>query len=145
MKQSIDTEVFNCHKTWHKFSNWMEKTFGQDLFGEWQDIQLFPNGKKFKHRDFNELEFNNRIAGYEVLCKIEKYVKRYCPEIKIVRCDDDSYSGSDILLIPHPTHGITVLFIPQCTTIQNKFFLYQGHYNSLLKALKEMKYVYKDK
>jgi hypothetical protein len=98
--------------------------------------------KKIKYKEFNEAELSRRLVGYEVLEKMEKYVARHCKEIKVVRCDDSLYAGSRIFLIPHPKHGITMLFVPQCTTIQNQFFLYDNHYKDLMKALKEMKEVY---
>ncbi len=135
------------HKVWHKFSNWLIKTYGKDLHGKWEYIK-FKDAKgkqiKLKHRSFNELELSRRLAGYEVMCKVKKYVNRYCPEIKIINCDDSVYSGSDILLIPHPAHGITIIFIPQCTAVQNQFFLYKGHYTMLMKELRSMKSVYKN-
>lgn len=138
-------EAKTSHQVWHKFSNWLVKTFGKDLHGEWEFIEgIGANGKKFKikHRSFNELELSKRLVGYEVMCKVERYIKKHCPEIRIIRCDDSLYAGSDILLIPHPNHGITIIFIPQCTTIQNQFFLYKSHHNELVKALKEMSSVY---
>ena len=48
-----------------------------------------------------------------------------------------------LLLIPHINHGVTVMFIPQCTTIQNRFFLYGEDYKELINGLEKMKYVYK--
>lgn len=135
------------HGTWHKFSNWIIKTYGKDLHGKWQFLEgTGANGKKFKlkHRSFNELKLSQRMVGHEVIQKVENYVKKHCPEIKIIRCDDSLYAGSTLLLIPHPNHGITVFFIPQCTSVQNQFFLYNGHYNALMKALREMKSVYKN-
>lgn len=141
----LDVEMKTTHQIWHKFSNWMVKTFGKDLHGEWEFMEgTGANGKKFKlkHRSFNDLELSRRLTGYEAMCKVEKFVKRSCLEIKIIRCDDSIYAGSDILLIPHPNHGITVIFIPQCTTIQNQFFLYKNHHKELVKALKEMETVY---
>lgn len=75
----------------------------------------------------------------------KEFVKRCCPEIKIVRCDDSNYAGSDLLLIPHPKHGITIMFIPQCTSIQNQFFLYENHYISLVRELNKMGKVYNNK
>jgi hypothetical protein len=135
------------HKTWHKFSNWTIKNFGKDLHGDWEFIKgVDKNGKKFnfKYRSFNDFELSQRLVGYEVMCKIEKYIKRCCPEIKIVKCDDSVYSSSYLLLIPHPKHGITMMFIPQCTGISNQFFFYEGHYENFIKTLKEMKYVYKN-
>ena len=141
----LDVEMKTTHQIWHKFSNWMVKTFGKDLHGEWEFMEgIGANGKKFKikHRSFNDLELSRRLTGYEAMCKVEKFVKRCCPEIKIIRCDDSIYAGSDILLIPHPNHGITVIFIPQCTTVQNQFFLYKNHHKELVKAQKEMENVY---
>lgn len=137
-------EASKSHKTWHKFSNWISKTFGSDLI---QDKVLeipMKNGKikKIKYKDFNEWELSKRLVGYEVIEKMEKYVAKHCKEIKVVRCDDSVYSGSSIFLIPHPNHGITILFVPQCTSIQNQFFLYDNHYKNLMKAFKEMKGVY---
>ena len=118
-----------------------------DLYGEWitNSIDL-DNGKKkkLKYRSFNENEFNKRLVGYEVIENVERYIKRYCKEIKIVYCDDSYHSGSIILLIPHINHGITTMFIPQCTSIQNSFFLYGNHFNFLIKELEKMKYVYKN-
>ena len=68
---------------------------------------------------------------------IEEYVKKH-PQIKIVRCDDSAYAGSDIVLIPHPKHGIRVMFFPQCTPIQNEFFLYGSDFQNLITALIKM-------
>lgn len=137
----------NAHKVWHKFSNWLVKTYGKDLHGDWNMMDFKDaNGKqkKVKYRSFNDFELSKLLVGYEVMCKVEKYINKFCPEIKIIRCDDSIYASSDILLIPHPEHGITVMFIPQCTSIQNQFFLYGNHYKMLMKELKAMSYVYKN-
>lgn len=135
------------HRVYHQFHNWLIKTYGKDLYGEWvvNTIDL-GNGKKkkLKYRNFNENEFNSRLVGYEVIENVERYIKRYCKEIKIVHCDDHYNSGSIILLIPHIEHGITVMFIPQCTSIQNTLFLYENHYKDLIKGLEKTKYVYKN-
>lgn len=129
-----------AHKIWHRFSDWLIKTYGKDLHGEWQYMEI--GKKRIRYRSFDEYELNRRLVGYEVIERIERYVKRYCPEIRVVRCDDSVYAGSDILLIPHPRHGITMMFIPQCTGVQNQMFLYENHYKMLLKELKKMWYVY---
>jgi hypothetical protein len=145
IKESVDKIVGETHKTWHKFSGWIGKTFGDDLIEE-RTINLpLKNGKtkSIKYKDLNELELSKRLVGYEVMEKIEKYVARHCKDIKVVRCDDSVYAGSSLILVPHPKHGITIIFIPQCTNIQNQFFLYENHYKDLMKALREMKEVYK--
>jgi hypothetical protein len=145
IKENINKIMCETHKTWHKFTKWLGKTFGEDLVEDvvWE-IPL-GNGKKktIKYKSLNELELSKRLVGYRVLEKVEKYVGRHCKDIRVVRCDDSVYSGSSLILIPHPKHGITILFIPQCTKIQNQFFLYEDHYKNLMKALREMKDVYK--
>lgn len=133
------------HRIWHKFSGWLTKTYGKDLYGDWVRNKIkTPEGKKitFKYRNFDDYKLSQRLCGYEVMERIEKYVKRCCPEIKIVYCDDEVYATSIILLIPHPKHGITMMYIPQLTGIQNRWFLYGNHYKMLMTALEEMKYVY---
>lgn len=140
MKKDIFENAKKCHKVWHKFSSWLTKTYGSDLYGEWQ---YMDEEKKFKYRSFDNKKLSERLVGYDVMIKIERYCKRYLPEIKIIHCDDAVYAGSNILLIPHPGHGITIMYIPQCTTIQNQFFLYENHYENLLQELKRMKDVFK--
>jgi hypothetical protein len=146
----VDNMVENaedCHKVWHRFYGWLMKTYGKDLYTDGKPIKYKDDKgkeKEFKFKHFNEFELSRRLGGTEVIDKVEKYVKKYCPEIKIVRCDDSYYAGSIILLIPHPHHGITMMFIPQCSGIQNQMFLYDGHFKMLMKELNEMKSVYKN-
>ncbi len=147
-----DTGIGNIakstHHTWHKFYKWVTNTFGKDLYEPWIiNTIVNPNGGKpikIKYRNLNEYKLSQRLAGYEVICKVKKYIKRCCPEIKIVCCDDSLHAGSIILLIPHPAHGITMMFIPQCTGIQNQLFLYGGHYKQLMNTLRDMEYVYEE-
>ena len=76
------------------------------------------------------------LSGYEVMEKIESYAKEN-PEISIAHCDDDLFASSILVIIPHKDMGNTVLFVPQLTTITNKFFLYPNHQASLIKALND--------
>lgn len=150
MRAATDKDFLRAasvHKIWHKFYNWLSNTYGKDLYGPWQYLEgtNHETGKKFrvKHRSFNDGKLSERLVGYDVMCKIERYIKRCCPEIKIVHCDDSVYASSIILLIPHPKHGIRIMYIPQCTGIQNQFFLYDNHYKLFMKELKKMEKVYK--
>lgn len=142
-EEYFSPEVTEVHRVWHKFSNWLANTYGKDLYSDW--IYLDPEKKfsKYRYKDFNEYELSKRLVGYEVINRVERYVKRYCPKIKIVNCDDELHASSIILLIPHPKFGVTVMFIPQCTGIQNQFFLYPQHLDSLVSALNEFKDVIK--
>ena len=103
-----------AHKIWHKFDDWLTETFGGN--------------------------YNSKLIGYDAQCKIEKYAKDN-PAIRILCCDDDVFASSILVLIPQPTRGITVKFIPQCTEIQNTFFLYDRNYEKFIETLNEMKYV----
>lgn len=146
LEEKMINDAEKMHGIWYKFEKWLRRTFGKDLYGEWVRNRISVDGKShtFRYRPFNELELNRRLCGYDVIVRVERYVKRHCPEIKVVHCDDNHYAGSIILLIPHPSHGISVMFIPQCTLVQNFFFLYSGHYNNLMTELEKMKNVYKD-
>ena len=152
MSKIIPTPLFEdikeMHRVWHKFSGWLIKTYGSDLHGTWIKttwVKEDASGRKrnLKYRSFNDLELSRRICGHEVIERIKRYVATHCTEINLVYCDDAYSSGSILLLIPHPAHGITVMFVPQATTIQNQFFLYNNHYKELIKVLKYMNNVYK--
>ena len=140
-------DVKSSHSIYHKFSKFITNAYGKDLYGEWQFMEFKDQkGKitKLRYRGFNETELSRRLVGYDVMVRVRNYINKYLPEVKIVSCDDDSYAGSMILLIPHPRHGITIIYIPQLSRSQNQFFLYQEHYKQLMKALRELNYVYKD-
>lgn len=110
-------DLKKVHKIWHKFEKFLISNFGEN--------------------------YHDNLAGYECQLKIEKFIKNKCPEIKIVKCDDEVFASSILLLVPHPSMGITILFVPQCTKIGNHFFLYEGHFNMLTEELEKMKKIYK--
>ena len=147
-KESLDKMFAHSkeiHRIWHKFDKWITNAYGSDLYGDWIRNKIKTTEgktKTLKYRHFDETEFAKRLCRYEVIERIERYVKTHCKEIKIVYCDDETYSSSIILLIPHPMHGITVMFIPQNTSIQNRFFLYGNHFRMLQEELDKMKSVY---
>lgn len=107
----------------------------------WNFINWLFRVTKVPKNDYRELY--KSLSGFELIEKVESYAKRH-KEIRITTVDDDSHSGSIMVYIPHPTHGVTMLFIPQCTTISNTWFLYQSHLDEMVKILKEMKVVYKE-
>jgi hypothetical protein len=79
-------------------------------------------------------DYHKEMIGYEAMQKVEKYVESN-PQITITFCDDAYYSSSILVIVPHPNHGNTVFFMPQCTTHQNHFFLYPSHQKMLMEAL----------
>ena len=99
------------HGTWHKFI----KTFGGK--GEW------------------------KLKGYDFMYAVEKYAEKN-PEITVVGCDDAHFASSSIVLVPHKTGdyymGTTMLIIPQLVGEIVEVFLYPGHADALIEALKTL-------
>lgn len=111
--------VNRLHHIWWDFSNYMK--------------QLYSNG----NGDFD----SEQMIGSDASDTVYEYAKTH-PEIYIVPCDDSYFMGSDIVLIPHPEMGITAIYIPQCCNSINKFFLYPGHIEHLIKTIEEIKSKY---
>lgn len=97
------------HRTWWDFSRFLKDTYGE----------------------------LSELAGDHVIDGIEHYAEKH-PEIKVVPCDDTHHSSSILVLVPHPTMGITIIFVPQLTTENNQFFLYPNHLRALMHELTEM-------
>lgn len=94
-----------------------------------------------KHRhwwDFCNAVDNDFENGFESMEKIEQYAQSH-PEIMVCSCDDQSFCGSDIVLVPHPDMGVTVLYVPQVSGSWAQFFLYPGHLSQLIDALTKMR------
>jgi hypothetical protein len=81
---------------------------------------------------------SHELIGYEAAERVEEYAKDH-PEIQIAYCDDDVFSSSIIAFIPHPDMGVSIIFIPQCCSTLNQFFLYPNHLEYLLEKLNEIK------
>lgn len=94
-----------------------------------------------KHRiwwDFQnaiDYGFGEGIVSMEA---IEQYVVDH-PEIEICTCDDSSFAGSDLVFVPHPDMGISVVYVPQLSGGSAQFFLYPGHLNNLIETLTKMR------
>jgi hypothetical protein len=125
------------HKTWHQFYRFLQRNFGKDCWGK-QYFQKFGD-KKIKIKPFDEVKMMGNMVGYEAMVKVERYCKRYLPEIQCIYCDDSYYSGSLLVLVPHKNHGITVIYIPQNSRITNQLFLYPSHHSDLVHTLERMK------
>lgn len=94
-----------------------------------------------KHRIW--WDFKNAIelgfdAGYESMEVIEQYVQDHS-EIEICTCDDSSFAGSDLVFVPHPDMGVSVVYVPQLSGGSAQFFLYPGHLNNLIDTLTKMR------
>lgn len=90
-----------------------------------------------KFSKFLNDNWNGDLAGYEVMQLIEGYAKEN-KDIKIAYCDDDHFCSAMLVIIPHKNMGNTVMFIPQCTTTTNTFFLYPNHQKMLIEKLNEV-------
>lgn len=90
-----------------------------------------------------------RWKGYELMKRVEKYVKTH-PEILVAGVDDDYFASSDLVLIPHNDEetnryfGTSVLYVPQCTGEDPvRFFLYPDHARNLVDALETLSKTYR--
>ena len=104
------------HKTWHAFCH---------KFGN-------KEGRGWKYK------------GYEFMCAVEKWAKKY-PEVQIVGVDDNHHASSSLVLVPHfdkrrhDYWGTTVVYIPQCSGEDAiDFFLYPGHLEGLVEGFKAL-------
>jgi hypothetical protein len=99
--------------------------------------------KKFKKHDESTGRCGFKWKGWQLMEKVRKWAKKY-PSVMIVRCDDDYFAGSDLVLIPHENDysymGTSVNYIPQCTGEEAiTFFLYPHHRHGLAGALAVLK------
>lgn len=116
----------STHLTWWRFCDYIERKWGQETADS-----RFSTGSLI-----------DNLCGWEVQVALEKWCKRYAPDIKIVRVDDDVHSSSCLFLVPHPEHGISVVFVPQNTTVHSTFFFYRRGFQQMKKALVELEYVF---
>jgi hypothetical protein len=74
-----------------------------------------------------------KCKGYEFMVAVDKFAAKN-PEVVVTDCDDNSFCGSSIALIPHKGMGISVVIIPQygepCC-----IFLYPNHATQLVTEL----------
>ena len=125
-------EADTIHKIWHKFCKHMSRWY----YREEQEFHYVDNEIVYTGKTYKEFD-STKLVGYDAMTRVEKYVKNH-PEIKIVHVDDSVYAGSYLVLVPHPILGITMMFIPQCTTTANEWFLYPGALESLQETLVAM-------
>lgn len=123
----------NIHRVYHDFQH--------KFFAKIEKKPVIIGKKKMKIFDLKW-----KWTGYDLMAKVEKWATKYKDDVTIVRCDDDSHAGSILALIQHRKQhdgmymGTTAVFIPQCTGEDpTRFFLYPGHHDNLIKALKDIK------
>ena len=121
----------NIHKFWRDFAgHFMEWYYSEVPDYEVINGEIIETTKLYKQFD------PSKMIGYECMNQIDEYVKDH-PEIKVVGVDDDYFTGSYIVLVPHPKMGITAIYVPQNGS-DNNFFLYSGHARNLIEALEKM-------
>jgi len=110
-------ESSRIHRVWHNFV----RRFREKESGAW------------KYTDNADLQE-----------RVEKWAERYPKDVRIVGCDDSYFSTSLLVLVEHQTAksymGTTVVFLSQCSgDPPAEFFLYPGHTQALLEALKDVR------
>jgi hypothetical protein len=116
MAKRMTSELGNTgvHKVWREFTN--------------------------KFKEFKDNEENYVCIGCDLEDKIQKWAKKYPDDVRIIGCDDSTFSSSCLVLIEHKSKdqymGTTVVYIPQCTGEKPiEFFLYSSHRDNLIEAL----------
>lgn len=130
------------HEIWWKFSKHFQKWY-YVMCTSWkydeEKREVVETGKQ--HKEFSSHE----MIGYKTMKRVEKYCKKN-PAVKHVCVDDSHFAGSMVVLVPHPEMGISVIYIPQCSTKEsNQFFLYIYHIDELVNTITAMKDEYKIK
>lgn len=82
-------------------------------------------------------------TGYNLMCKIERWAKKYPKDIFSAGIDDSHHAGSDIYFILHrdgkKNWGTTVIVITQCDGQPPcEYFMYPGHAKGIIDILKKI-------
>ena len=132
--KKLKNDCNNTHQIWWDFCLYFTEWYYKEIDNI--DSETYePIGTK--HKEFD----SNKMVGYEAMMRVEEYSKTH-PDIKIIPVDDGYYSSSDIVLIPHPNHGITMIYISQNAPENNLWFLYPGYIKILQTELNKMKKKY---
>lgn len=131
-----DTDV---HYVYHKFLN----KFMTTKRGKFYTMKIKNKKGQIVKKRFQSYKDEFKFIGYKLMIEAEKFAKLYPDYVQVVRCDDDWHAGSSLIIIQHKNKkdymGTTIQYIPQCTGEQPiRFFLYDSHRTSLIKALKNI-------
>jgi len=82
-------------------------------------------------------------TGYSLMCKMEKWAKKYPEDVFCAGIDDSHFCGSDIYFILHRdgkmNWGTSVVVITQCDGQPPcQYFMYPGHLTGILDVLKKI-------
>ena len=128
------------HKIWYDFCDHFKRWYFEYYTG-YKKLKQNKDGSLKVIRNKRKLKsFSSKnMVGWTAMMRVEKYAKTH-KEIKVIRCDDAMFSSSSIVLVPHPTMGITCIYIPQNEIGQpNQCFLYPDHSIELIKELSKMR------
>lgn len=136
VSELISFQVGDVHKIYHEFCDYMKK---------WYYKKEYFYKKDFTQSTRMIKEFDvSKLTGYTAIQRGERFSKKYPDDIHIIHCDDDVFASSDLILVEHLDKekksfmGTTVIFIPQCTSVQNSFFLYPNHLDKLIQTLQKI-------
>lgn len=126
-------EAGSVHVLWHGLCDYLKRWYHTKHHGHKKDFT--PSKRWYRLVDFT------KVANYRAAQRILNFTKRN-PEVVDVRCDDNTFSGSHIFLVPHCSKkdfmGTTMIFVPQNAREQNVMFLYPCHLDNLIKELQKM-------
>lgn len=90
----------------------------------------------------------NQLAGWDDIRCMDAFCKEH-PDVIRVHVDDEHHCNSYVYIIPHESKkkymGATVIFVPQCCSIRNQFFLYPEDNRGFMKACKLLEEKFQEK
>lgn len=88
-------------------------------------------------------KFKPGLRGYELMCAVEDWAKKWPDDAIHAGCDDSHFTSSDIWFILHRVKrrlwGTTVIVLTQCDGQEPiEFFLYPGHAFRIMMVLQHL-------
>lgn len=98
--------------------------------------------------DFEKNCWSKNLVGGKLMNAVEAWAKKF-PTVTITNCDDNFHMGSILVFIPHENDeeywGTTVVFIPQNRDKPSRFFLYPDRAKDMLRVLRKIVKLTKEK
>ena len=142
----VVSERCSCGATRDRPATKVEKAISKSWFSESKGVHALWRRyqRLFKDCESSAIPTPYKYYGYDLMCRISRWAKRYPDDVRVCSIDDSVYAGSMLVFVEHRTkksyHGTTVIVIPQCTGEQPlEFFMYADHLTGVMKAIKDIR------
>jgi len=99
---------------------------------------------------FHDKDESWKWTGWDLIERIERWMKKWPGRVENYRCDDSYHASSDIYVFHHELRdyywGTTFVYVPQCSgDPPAEWFFYDNHAKAFLKLLKSVVGKHKEK